>query len=92
MRYYLNFNDIVHSSINAATPTALKNVMKRVSLILNNKASHMLHVTQNKIDEVLSNTIGDVRSALLNLIFLSLKGTLISSSSKICSLLLNLKN
>ena len=61
-------------SINATTPTALKTVMKRVSSILNNKASHMLHVTQDKIDEVLSNTIGDVRSALLNLIFVSLKG------------------
>ncbi|OXU28242.1 hypothetical protein TSAR_010768 [Trichomalopsis sarcophagae] len=60
-------------NINAATPTALKNVMKRVTTILNSKASHMLYVTQSKIDEVLSNTIGDVRSALLNLIFCSLK-------------------
>ncbi|XP_014228468.1 cell cycle checkpoint protein RAD17 [Trichogramma pretiosum] len=60
-------------NINAVTPTALKNVMKRVSSILNNKASQMLQVTQNKIDEVLSNSIGDVRSALLNLIFSSLK-------------------
>ena len=48
--------------------------MKRVSGILNTKASHMLNVTQDKIDEVLSNSIGDVRSALLNLIFTSLKG------------------
>lgn len=48
--------------------------MKRVSTILNNKASQILHVTQKTIDEVLSNTIGDVRSALLNLIFASLKG------------------
>ncbi|XP_058794083.1 cell cycle checkpoint protein RAD17 isoform X2 [Phymastichus coffea] len=62
-------------NINATTPTALKNIMKRVSSILNSKASHMLHITQEKIDEVLSNNIGDVRSALLNLIFLSLKVT-----------------
>ncbi|KAJ8681591.1 hypothetical protein QAD02_017383 [Eretmocerus hayati] len=60
-------------NINAATPTALKNVMKRVSSILNSKASHLLRIRQNEIDEVLSSTIGDVRSALLNLIFCSLK-------------------
>lgn len=34
----------------------------------------MLCVTQGKIDEVLANNVGDVRSALLNLIFVSLKG------------------
>jgi len=35
----------------------------------------MLHVSQQHIDEILSNNIGDVRSAILNLIFTSLKGT-----------------
>lgn len=48
--------------------------MKRVSTILNNKANQVLQVSQSTIDEVLSNTIGDVRSAILNLIFSSLKG------------------
>ena len=60
--------------MNAVTPTSLKNVLKRVSSILNSKANQILCVTQDKIDEVLSNNIGDVRSALLNLIFCSLKG------------------
>ncbi|XP_023245561.1 cell cycle checkpoint protein RAD17-like [Copidosoma floridanum] len=60
-------------NINACTPTALKNVMKRVSTTLNSKAKDILRVTQQQIDEVLSNNIGDVRSALLNLIFCSLK-------------------
>ncbi|XP_011496745.1 PREDICTED: cell cycle checkpoint protein RAD17 [Ceratosolen solmsi marchali] len=60
-------------NINAVTQTALKNIMKRVSTILNTKVGYMLNITQNRIDEVLSNSIGDVRSALLNLIFYSLK-------------------
>lgn len=64
-------------SINACTPTSLKNIMKRVSTILNSKASEVLRVTQSIVDEVLSNNISDVRSALLNIIFSSLKGSLI---------------
>lgn len=34
----------------------------------------MLQVSQRHIDEILSNNIGDVRSAVLNLIFVSLRG------------------
>ncbi|XP_020295957.1 cell cycle checkpoint protein RAD17 isoform X3 [Pseudomyrmex gracilis] len=60
-------------SVNAATQTSIKNVLKRVSNILNTVASDMLHVSQHHIDEILSNSIGDVRSAVLNLIFISLK-------------------
>lgn len=60
-------------NIHATTPAAMKNMLKRVTLILNSKASHMLEVTQDSIDEVLSNSIGDVRSTLLNIIFTSLK-------------------
>lgn len=36
----------------------------------------MINVTQHSIDEVLSNSTGDVRSAILNLIFNSLRGAL----------------
>ncbi|XP_024942288.1 cell cycle checkpoint protein RAD17 [Cephus cinctus] len=60
-------------SIGAATATSMKNVLKRVSSILNLKGGHILNVTQENIDEILSNGIGDVRSAILNLIFISLK-------------------
>ncbi|XP_008557215.1 cell cycle checkpoint protein RAD17 [Microplitis demolitor] len=60
-------------NVNATTPAAMKNMLKRVTAILNAKARHMLHVTQHNIDEVLSNSIGDVRSTLLNVIFTSLK-------------------
>jgi hypothetical protein len=63
--------------------------MKRIAIILNNKASHMLNITQEKIDGVLSNSIGDVRSALLNLIFCSLKGKIIFISCLINSLQYN---
>lgn len=52
----------------------MKKMFERVAKILNAKASHFLNVTQDKINEVLSNNIGDVRSAVLNLIFSSLKG------------------
>ncbi|XP_014483011.1 PREDICTED: cell cycle checkpoint protein RAD17 isoform X2 [Dinoponera quadriceps] len=60
-------------NVNAATQTAMKNAMKRVSGLLNSIAGDMLHVTQRHIDETLADSIGDVRSALLNLIFLSLR-------------------
>lgn len=60
-------------NINAATHTAMKNVLKRVSGTLNSIAGDMLHVSQRHIDEILSNSIGDVRSAVLNLIFVSLR-------------------
>lgn len=66
-------------SINAATHAAMKNVLKRVSSTLNSIAGEMLHVSQRHIDEMLSNSIGDVRSAVLNLIFVSLKGMLIGN-------------
>ena len=52
----------------------MKKMLIRVSRILNIKGAKFLRVTQNEIDEVLANNIGDIRSALLNLIFCSLKG------------------
>ncbi|XP_003487570.1 cell cycle checkpoint protein RAD17 isoform X1 [Bombus impatiens] len=60
-------------NINSVTQTAMKNALKRITKILNSIAGHMLHVSQNKVDEILSNSIGDIRNALLNLIFISLK-------------------
>ncbi|XP_032667696.1 cell cycle checkpoint protein RAD17 [Odontomachus brunneus] len=60
-------------NVNAATQTAMKNVLKRVSNVLNSIAGDMLHVSQQHINETLSNNIGDVRSAMLNIIFLSLR-------------------
>nr|XP_003701679.1 PREDICTED: cell cycle checkpoint protein RAD17 isoform X1 [Megachile rotundata] len=60
-------------NINPVTQAAMKNALKRASNILNSIAKHMLSVTQNKIDEILSNSIGDIRNALLNLIFISLR-------------------
>lgn len=63
--------DIIN--INAATTTSMKNVLKRVSNTLNSISGDMLHVSQRHIDEILSNSIGDVRSAVLNLIFVSLR-------------------
>ncbi|EZA61650.1 Cell cycle checkpoint protein RAD17 [Ooceraea biroi] len=60
-------------NVNATTQTAMKNVLRRVCGVLNSIAGDMLHVSQQHIDEILSNNIGDVRSAVLNLIFTSLK-------------------
>ncbi|XP_011871318.1 PREDICTED: cell cycle checkpoint protein RAD17 [Vollenhovia emeryi] len=60
-------------NVNAATHIAMKNVLTRVSSTLNSIAGDMLQVSQRHIDEILSNSIGDVRSAVLNLIFVSLK-------------------
>ncbi|XP_072745522.1 cell cycle checkpoint protein RAD17 isoform X3 [Anoplolepis gracilipes] len=69
-------------NVNAATQTAMKNMLKRVSGVLNSIASDMLHVSQQHIDEILSNSVGDVRSAVLNLIFISLKEESDGDSSK----------
>ncbi|XP_015109903.1 cell cycle checkpoint protein RAD17 isoform X2 [Diachasma alloeum] len=55
------------------TPTAMRNMLKRVANILNARFGDMIDVTQTVIDEVLSNSIGDVRSTILNTIFASLK-------------------
>ncbi|XP_034182449.2 rad17 checkpoint clamp loader component isoform X1 [Osmia lignaria lignaria] len=60
-------------NINPVTQTAMKNALKRVSSILNSIAGQMLCVSQSKVDEILSNSIGDIRNSLLNLIFISLK-------------------
>ncbi|XP_033226549.1 cell cycle checkpoint protein RAD17 [Belonocnema kinseyi] len=60
-------------NINSTTQAAMKKMLERVAKILNAKASHFLNVTQDKVNEVLSNNIGDVRSAVLNLVFSSLK-------------------
>ncbi|XP_047353635.1 cell cycle checkpoint protein RAD17 isoform X1 [Vespa velutina] len=68
--------DISFISINPVTQTAMKNMLKRVSLILNSTAENLLHIMQQQIDEILSNNIGDARNALLNIIFISLKGLL----------------
>lgn len=59
-------------SVNATTQAAMKTMLKRVSGVLNSIAGDMLYVSQH-IDEILSNSVGDVRSAVLNLIFISLK-------------------
>ncbi|XP_076232328.1 rad17 checkpoint clamp loader component [Calliopsis andreniformis] len=60
-------------NVNAVTQAAMKNALKRISSILNSTAGHMICVTQHKVDEILSNNIGDIRNAVLNLIFISLK-------------------
>ncbi|XP_043258209.1 cell cycle checkpoint protein RAD17 [Colletes gigas] len=60
-------------NINSVTQTAMKNALKRISDTLNTIAGHMMHVSQNKIDEILSNSVGDIRNVVLNLIFISLK-------------------
>ncbi|KAK2583570.1 hypothetical protein KPH14_009515 [Odynerus spinipes] len=65
--------DITFISINPVTQTAMRNMLKRVSLILNSAAENLLNITQQHIDEILSNNIGDARNALLNIIFISLK-------------------
>lgn len=64
----------VKYSINSVTQTAMKNMLKRVSIILNSTAKDLLNVMQQQIDEILTNNIGDARNALLNIIFISLKG------------------
>ncbi|XP_011164264.2 cell cycle checkpoint protein RAD17 [Solenopsis invicta] len=64
---------IDHINVNAATLPAMKNVLNRVSSTLNSIAGNMLHVSSGHINEILSNSIGDLRSAVLNLIFISLK-------------------
>ncbi|KYQ54026.1 Cell cycle checkpoint protein RAD17 [Trachymyrmex zeteki] len=60
-------------NINAVTTTSMKNILRRVSNTLNSIAGDMLHISQRHIDEILSNSIGDVRSVVLNLIFVSLR-------------------
>lgn len=64
-------------NVSATTPTAMKNMLKRVSSILNMRYGSLIDATPRVIDEVLSNSIGDVRSTILNLIFASLKGNLL---------------
>uniref|UniRef100_A0A0C9PYN5 RAD17_0 protein n=1 Tax=Fopius arisanus TaxID=64838 RepID=A0A0C9PYN5_9HYME len=65
--------EIDRINIPSTTPTAMKNMLKRISKILNAKFGDLIDVTQSVIDEVLSNSIGDVRSTILNTIFASLK-------------------
>ncbi|XP_012270450.1 cell cycle checkpoint protein RAD17 [Orussus abietinus] len=64
---------IDHISINPVTQASMKNVMKRVSTILASKASHILNVTQETVNEVLASGIGDVRNILLRFIFSSIR-------------------
>ncbi|XP_015433407.1 PREDICTED: cell cycle checkpoint protein RAD17 [Dufourea novaeangliae] len=59
--------------INPVTQTAMKSALKRIGGILNSIADHMICVSQDKIDEIMSNSIGDIRNAIINLIFISLK-------------------
>nr|XP_033337494.1 cell cycle checkpoint protein RAD17 [Megalopta genalis] len=64
---------IVSINVNPVTQTAMKNALKRIGESLNSIASNILRVSQDKIDEILSNSIGDIRNAVINLIFISLK-------------------
>ncbi|XP_012523873.2 cell cycle checkpoint protein RAD17 [Monomorium pharaonis] len=64
---------IDHINVFAATHAAMKTVLNRVSKTLNAISGDMLRVSQRHIEEILSNSIGDVRSAVLNLIFVSLR-------------------
>ncbi|XP_078044494.1 rad17 checkpoint clamp loader component [Augochlora pura] len=64
---------MISINVNPVTQAAMKNALKRIAEILNSIASHMLCVSQDKIDEILSNSIGDIRNAIINLIFISLK-------------------
>lgn len=64
---------IDHISINPVTQAVTKNILNRVSAVFNTQASHMVNVSQQIIDEILSNSIGDIRSTVINLIFASLK-------------------
>ncbi|XP_012251324.2 cell cycle checkpoint protein RAD17 [Athalia rosae] len=72
---------IDHISINPVTQVMTKNLLKRVSGIFNAKASHMMNVTPEIMEEILSNSIGDIRSTIINLIFASLK---VENSKKGC--------
>ncbi|XP_043281777.1 cell cycle checkpoint protein RAD17 isoform X2 [Venturia canescens] len=65
--------NIDHIGVNSTTQAAMKNMLKRVAPILNARADEFINVRQHHIDEVLSNSVGDVRSSILNLIFNSLK-------------------
>ncbi|XP_066596710.1 cell cycle checkpoint protein RAD17 [Prorops nasuta] len=60
-------------SVNSVTVCSMKIMLKRASGLLNSAAGDILYASQSKIDEILSNNIGDARSSLLNLIFISLK-------------------
>ncbi|XP_031848417.1 rad17 checkpoint clamp loader component isoform X2 [Nomia melanderi] len=65
--------DIDLININPVTQAAMKNSLKRIGDIFNSVASHIICVSQDKIEEILSNSIGDIRNAVINLIFISLK-------------------
>ncbi|KOC59428.1 Cell cycle checkpoint protein RAD17 [Habropoda laboriosa] len=60
-------------NVNSVTQTAMKNALKRIADTLNLIAGDILNTSQHKVDEILSNNVGDVRNAVLNLIFISLK-------------------
>ena len=60
-------------NVHPVTQAAMKIALKRISSTLNSIAGHMLDVSQGKIDEILSNSIGDIRNAVLNIIFISLR-------------------
>ncbi|XP_076755019.1 rad17 checkpoint clamp loader component [Xylocopa sonorina] len=64
---------IVSINVNSVTQAAMKTALKRIASILNSTGGRLLHVTQHKVDEILSNSVGDIRNAILNLIFISLK-------------------
>ncbi|CAG4982922.1 unnamed protein product [Parnassius apollo] len=67
---------IQHIVFNSVSVTGLRSALKRVSDIISKKYSTMYNIpTTDIIDSVVNSSAGDVRSAILNLHFASLKGT-----------------
>lgn len=60
---------------NSVAPTNLKSALKRVATIINQKHKSVYNTpTTDVIECVVNSSVGDVRSAVLNLHFACLKG------------------
>ncbi|CAB3261398.1 unnamed protein product [Arctia plantaginis] len=66
---------IQHIMFNSVAPTNLKSALKRVAAIINQKHKLIYNTpTTDVVDCVVNSSVGDVRSAVLNLHFACLKG------------------
>lgn len=74
------FYTILNCSFNSVSTTGLKAALKRATDIITKKYSNLYNIPPADVVESIVNTSGgDIRSAILNLHFASLKGNQITS-------------
>lgn len=73
--FFVKSTLFVFFSFNSVSTTGLRAALKRASDIINKKYDSMYNIpTMDLIESVVNTSGGDVRSAILNLHFASLKG------------------